>query len=141
MGPAFSTKWEQPKTETEAYWNGAAEIFLLSKQRLLLLTCGVFGYVCAGYPDEFAGISGCGDKTICVMNCGDIGDDMEDNCTMRPCATDFSIAAIMSRHGRARTKCRDTASPPLGMSLVISSNSNISLSRKEKPCQTHQSEE
>lgn len=40
---------------------------------------------------------------------------MEDNCTMRPCATDFSIAAIMSRHGRAaRTKCRepsDTISP------------------------------
>ncbi|XP_063934542.1 T-box transcription factor TBX20-like isoform X2 [Zophobas morio] len=33
---------------------------------------------------------------------------MEDNCTMRPCATDFSIAAIMSRHGRApRTRCRD----------------------------------
>ncbi|XP_017776381.1 PREDICTED: T-box transcription factor TBX20-like isoform X2 [Nicrophorus vespilloides] len=32
---------------------------------------------------------------------------MEDNCTMRPCATDFSIAAIMSRHGRARNKCRD----------------------------------
>ncbi|XP_044752092.1 T-box transcription factor TBX20-like isoform X2 [Coccinella septempunctata] len=33
---------------------------------------------------------------------------MEDNCTMRPCATDFSIAAIMSRHGRgARTRCRE----------------------------------
>ncbi|XP_018564289.1 T-box transcription factor TBX20-like isoform X2 [Anoplophora glabripennis] len=33
---------------------------------------------------------------------------MEDNCTIRPCATDFSIAAIMSRHGRARTaRCRD----------------------------------
>ncbi|XP_076269881.1 T-box transcription factor TBX20-like isoform X2 [Rhynchophorus ferrugineus] len=32
---------------------------------------------------------------------------MEDNCTMRPCATDFSIAAIMSRHGRARAKCKD----------------------------------
>ncbi|VEN47186.1 unnamed protein product [Callosobruchus maculatus] len=33
---------------------------------------------------------------------------MEDNLTMRPCATDFSIAAIMSRHGRARTvRCRD----------------------------------
>ncbi|KAJ8921053.1 hypothetical protein NQ315_015849, partial [Exocentrus adspersus] len=33
---------------------------------------------------------------------------MEENCTMRPCATDFSIAAIMSRHGRARAaRCRD----------------------------------
>lgn len=32
---------------------------------------------------------------------------MEDNCTMRPCATDFSIAAIMSRHGRARARCKD----------------------------------
>ncbi|GJQ83549.1 hypothetical protein Trydic_g10901 [Trypoxylus dichotomus] len=32
---------------------------------------------------------------------------MDDNCTMRPCATDFSIAAIMSRHGRAKTRCRD----------------------------------
>lgn len=36
---------------------------------------------------------------------------------MRPCATDFSIAAIMSRHGRARAKCKereaaaDTISP------------------------------
>ncbi|XP_060518254.1 T-box transcription factor TBX20-like [Cylas formicarius] len=29
---------------------------------------------------------------------------MEDNFTMRPGATDFSIAAIMSRHGRAKTK-------------------------------------
>ncbi|XP_019864866.1 T-box transcription factor TBX20-like isoform X2 [Aethina tumida] len=36
---------------------------------------------------------------------------MEDNCTMRPCATDFSIAAIMSRHGRARTRCRDRDPP------------------------------
>lgn len=44
---------------------------------------------------------------------------MEENCTMRPCATDFSIAAIMSRHGRARTaRCRDRDPPdtlsPLG---------------------------
>lgn len=44
---------------------------------------------------------------------------MEDNCTMRPCATDFSIAAIMSRHGRgARTRCRERDPPdnisPLG---------------------------
>lgn len=44
---------------------------------------------------------------------------MEDKCTMRPCATDFSIAAIMSRHGRARTRsCRDRDPPdpilPLG---------------------------
>ncbi|CAH1108984.1 unnamed protein product [Psylliodes chrysocephalus] len=37
---------------------------------------------------------------------------MEENCTMRPCATDFSIAAIMSRHGRARTaRCRDRDPP------------------------------
>ncbi|XP_074027257.1 T-box transcription factor TBX20 isoform X1 [Leptinotarsa decemlineata] len=37
---------------------------------------------------------------------------MEDNCTMRPCATDFSIAAIMSRHGRARTaRCRERDPP------------------------------
>ncbi|XP_057671765.1 T-box transcription factor TBX20-like isoform X2 [Diorhabda carinulata] len=37
---------------------------------------------------------------------------MEENCTMRPCATDFSIAAIMSRHGRARTaRCRDREPP------------------------------
>lgn len=35
-------------------------------------------------------------------------DELVDNCTMRPCATDFSIAAIMSRHGRARAaRCRD----------------------------------
>lgn len=39
---------------------------------------------------------------------------------MRPCATDFSIAAIMSRHGRARTtsRCRERDPPdsisPLG---------------------------
>lgn len=44
---------------------------------------------------------------------------MEDKCTMRPCATDFSIAAIMARHGRARTRaCRDRDPPdsisPLG---------------------------
>lgn len=44
---------------------------------------------------------------------------MDDKCTMRPCATDFSIAAIMSRHGRARTRsCRDREPPdpisPLG---------------------------
>lgn len=43
---------------------------------------------------------------------------MEEECTMRPCATDFSIAAIMARHGRAR--CRpdptpDTSLSPLGM--------------------------
>lgn len=57
------------------------------------------------------------------MSCGDIGDDMEDNCTMRPCATDFSIAAIMSRHGRARTKCRDSASPPIDKFLDASSTS------------------
>lgn len=47
--------------------------------------------------------------------------EMEENCTMRPCATDFSIAAIMSRHGRARTsRCRDRDPPdpmsPLGKS-------------------------
>lgn len=57
---------------------------------------------------------------ICVRDYGDTDDtDMEDNCTMRPCATDFSIAAIMSRHGRARTsRCRDRDPPdpmsPLG---------------------------
>ncbi|XP_066246382.1 T-box transcription factor TBX20-like isoform X1 [Euwallacea similis] len=45
------------------------------------------------------------------MNCGDISDDMDDNCTMRPCATDFSIAAIMSRNGRARARCRDRDPP------------------------------
>lgn len=43
---------------------------------------------------------------------------MEDNCTMRPCATDFSIAAIMSRHGRAKARCKDRDPPdaisPLG---------------------------
>lgn len=48
---------------------------------------------------------------------------MEDNCTMRPCATDFSIAAIMSRHGRARTRCRERDPPdpilPLGKDNVI----------------------
>lgn len=38
---------------------------------------------------------------------------MDENCTMRPCATDFSIAAIMSRHGRARNRCRE---PPDAMS-------------------------
>lgn len=51
-----------------------------------------------------------------------VGDDqqvMDENCTMRPCATDFSIAAIMSRHGRAKTRCRDRSDPadnlsPLG---------------------------
>ncbi|KAF5298383.1 hypothetical protein FQR65_LT01161 [Abscondita terminalis] len=38
---------------------------------------------------------------------------MDENCTMRPCATDFSIAAIMSRHGRARTssRCRERDPP------------------------------
>lgn len=36
---------------------------------------------------------------------------MEENCTMRPSATDFSIAAIMSRHGRARTRCRERDPP------------------------------
>lgn len=51
---------------------------------------------------------------------GDVVEEvMEDNCTMRPCATDFSIAAIMSRHGRApRTRCRERDPPdtisPLG---------------------------
>lgn len=53
-----------------------------------------------------------------------ISEDMEDNCTMRPCATDFSIAAIMSRHGRARTsRCRDRDPPdpmsPLGKHYLI----------------------
>lgn len=50
-------------------------------------------------------------------------DELVDNCTMRPCATDFSIAAIMSRHGRARAaRCRDhhqgsagSTIEPLGM--------------------------
>lgn len=27
---------------------------------------------------------------------------MDDNCSLRPCATDFSIAAIMARHDRPR---------------------------------------
>ncbi|KAH1013770.1 hypothetical protein HUJ04_002715, partial [Dendroctonus ponderosae] len=36
---------------------------------------------------------------------------MEENCTMRPCATDFSIAAIMSRHGRISGRCRDRDHP------------------------------
>ena len=42
---------------------------------------------------------------------------MEENCTLRPCATDFSIAAIMARHDR-RTRSKqqqqdsaDTLSP------------------------------
>lgn len=53
---------------------------------------------------------------------------MEDNCTMRPCATDFSIAAIMSRHGRARARCKDreAADPisPLGKNIL----NNIEIS-------------
>ncbi|XP_050309882.1 T-box transcription factor TBX20-like isoform X2 [Anthonomus grandis grandis] len=51
---------------------------------------------------------------------------MEDNCTMRPCATDFSIAAIMSRHGRARSGCRErdpAADSPIDKFLDASSTS------------------
>ena len=42
---------------------------------------------------------------------------MEDNCTLRPCATDFSIAAIMARHDRRnRSKQQESADTlsPLG---------------------------
>lgn len=53
--------------------------------------------------------------------------DMEENCTLRPCATDFSIAAIMSRHGRARTsRCRDR-DPPDPMSPLGKDNVNLSI--------------
>ncbi|XP_018332108.1 T-box transcription factor TBX20-like, partial [Agrilus planipennis] len=55
---------------------------------------------------------------------------MEENCTMRPCSTDFSIAAIMSRHGRTRTssnKCKDRDPPncisPLEKFVETSSSS------------------
>ncbi|XP_022912813.1 T-box transcription factor TBX20-like [Onthophagus taurus] len=51
-----------------------------------------------------------------MIDCdGDLHQVMEDNCTMRPCATDFSIAAIMSRHGRAKSRCGDRE-PPDAMS-------------------------
>lgn len=55
---------------------------------------------------------------------GVVDEVMEDNCTMRPCATDFSIAAIMSRHGRApRARCRERDPPdsisPLGKIIHI----------------------
>lgn len=55
---------------------------------------------------------------------------MEDKCTMRPCATDFSIAAIMSRHGRARTRsCRDRDPPdPI---LPLGKNDTWKLKNKE----------
>lgn len=60
---------------------------------------------------------------------------MEDNCTMRPCATDFSIAAIMSRHGRARTRCRERDPPdtisPLGKDQTLC-NSNLYVIRKDE---------
>lgn len=42
---------------------------------------------------------------------------MEENCTLRPCATDFSIAAIMARHDRRnRNRQLDAADAlsPLG---------------------------
>ncbi|CAH1133661.1 unnamed protein product [Ceutorhynchus assimilis] len=52
---------------------------------------------------------------------------MEDNFTMRPCATDFSIAAIMSRHGRARAaRCRERdadSSSPIDKFIDASSTS------------------
>lgn len=58
----------------------------------------------------------CAVATVCWLCCDTLS--MEDECTMRPCATDFSIAAIMARHGRAR--CRDpppdTSLSPLGTS-------------------------
>jgi len=36
---------------------------------------------------------------------------MDENCTLRPCATDFSIAAIMARHDRRSHKQQDTLLP------------------------------
>jgi len=47
---------------------------------------------------------------------------MEENCTLRPCATDFSIAAIMARHDRrARSKQQDSADTlsPLGRQSAV----------------------
>ena len=47
---------------------------------------------------------------------------MEENCTLRPCATDFSIAAIMARHDRrTRGKQQDTADTlsPLGRQSAV----------------------
>jgi len=47
---------------------------------------------------------------------------MDENCTLRPCATDFSIAAIMARHDRrARTKQQDSADTlsPLGRQSAV----------------------
>lgn len=50
---------------------------------------------------------------------------MEDKCTMRPCATDFSIAAIMSRHGRARTRSCKERDPPDSISPLGKKDQNV----------------
>lgn len=77
-----------------------------------LFTCCELTVVCVTWPNL-------------TWHYGDVVDEvMEDNCTMRPCATDFSIAAIMSRHGRApRTRCRERDPPdsisPLGKNQNI----------------------
>ncbi|XP_050511152.1 T-box transcription factor TBX20-like isoform X2 [Diabrotica virgifera virgifera] len=59
---------------------------------------------------------------------------MEENCTMRPCATDFSIAAIMSRHGRARTaRCRDRDPPDTISSLEKFTDTSPSVPSTPEP--------
>lgn len=53
------------------------------------------------------------------------GPAMEEDCSARPCATDFSIAAIMARDRQERRERRRHRDPredtltPLGKSLII----------------------
>ncbi|XP_069698759.1 T-box transcription factor TBX20-like [Periplaneta americana] len=60
---------------------------------------------------------------------------MEDNCTLRPCATDFSIAAIMARHDRRnRSKLQDnpdTLSPLEKFVETTTTSSSVASSSPE----------
>lgn len=64
-------------------------------------------------------------KALMLLQGEGRGSAMEEECSARPCATDFSIAAIMARDRQERRERRRHRDPredtltPLGMILLI----------------------